>query len=87
MTLSLFLLTVNIAAVSSEQPTMVLAEAEKKTISENEAANIAAKSTGGQVISSETSGTAGVTFYSFKVLMSDGRVKKVKVNASTGEVQ
>lgn len=65
---------------------IILAEADQAGVSEDEAAVIASKASGGQVISSETSGTAGVTVYSFKVLMSDGRVKNVKVNAKTGEI-
>ncbi len=71
---------------ASEQAPIMLAEAKQTGISEDEAAVIASKTSGGQVISSETSGTAGVTVYSFKVLMSDGRVKNVKVNAKTGEI-
>jgi|GEM_PF-6443604 len=61
---------------------LVLAEEQTEKISEDEAAVIAAKATGGRVISSETSGVEGVTVYRFKVLMSDGQVKIIQVEAS-----
>lgn len=55
-------------------------------ISRDEAAVIAAKATGGQVISSETKEIKGVNVYLIKVLMTDGRVRIVKVNSATGDI-
>jgi len=69
----------------SVQP-IVVARATESGITENEAAVIASKATGGQVISSETRGVEGVTVYRFKVLMSDGQVKIIQVKASSGEI-
>jgi uncharacterized membrane protein YkoI len=65
---------------------LIIAEAQIETITEDEAAVIASKATGGKVISSETRGVAGVTVYRFRVLMSDGQVKIIQVKASSGEI-
>ncbi len=65
---------------------LVVAEAQAQAITEDEAAVIASKATGGRVISSETRGVEGVTVYRFKVLMGDGYVKIIQVKASSGEI-
>ncbi len=62
------------------------AQAEQTGITEDEAAVIASKTTGGQVISSETRGVEGITVYRFRVLLSDGQVKIIQVKASSGEI-
>lgn len=76
-----------ISSVSNDQHSFLpVAEAAQEKITEDEAAIIAAKATDGQVLGSETSGVEGVTAYRFKVLMKDGRVKTIQVNATSGEV-
>ena len=73
-------------SVVADREPLIIAEATESGITEDEAAVIASKATGGQVISSETSGVEGVTVYRFKVLMSDGQVKIIQVKASSGEL-
>ncbi len=65
---------------------IIIAEENQTGITEDEAAVIASKATGGQVISSETRGIKGVTVYRFRVLMSDGQVKIIQVKAASGEI-
>lgn len=73
--------------ISNEQNSFLpVVEAAQEKITEDEAAVIAAKSTGGQVLGSETKGVEGVTVYRIKVLMKDGRVKTIQVSAASGEV-
>ncbi len=75
-------------STSYNQPSIILySEAAEQKITEDQAANIAAKATGGQVLGSETKGVEGVTVYRIKVLMKDGRVRTVQVDAVSGEVQ
>lgn len=88
LTITLLLSLIAVSSVSNDQNSLLPgAEAAQEKITEDEAAGIAAKASGGQVLGSDTSGVEGVSVYRFKVLMKDGQVKIVKVNAATGEVQ
>ena len=74
-------------AIDQHTTPLVIADSQTKSgITEDEAAVVASKASGGKVISSETQGVEGVTVYRFKVLMSDGQVKIIQVKASSGEI-
>ncbi|MFK8068888.1 MAG: PepSY domain-containing protein [Gammaproteobacteria bacterium] len=86
--MTFLLSTLATVSTSNNQPSFILSSyAAQQKITEDQAANIASKATGGQVLGSETKGVKGVTVYRIKVLMKDGRVKTVQVNAASGEVQ
>jgi hypothetical protein len=56
-------------------------------IGESGAAHIAARSTGGRVLSVRSQGKSGRVVYRVKLLMPDGRVRSVRVDGATGAVQ
>ena len=56
-------------------------------IGESSAAHIAARSTGGRVLSVRSQGKSGRVIYRVKLLMPDGRVRSVRVDGTTGAVQ
>lgn len=83
---SLSLTTIETSVAVDHHEPLIIAEAQTEAITEDEAAVIASKATGGKVISSETRGVESVTVYRFKVLMGDGQVKIIQVKASSGDI-
>ena len=77
---------VDTIAFDVDNQVLILAESSPSNVSEDQAAAIASKATGGQVLSSETREKNGITIYRVKVLMRDGHVKIVQVNAASGEI-
>lgn len=60
--------------------------AQSSGISADQAATIVRNSTGGRILSVERQDKKGGSVYRVKVLMSDGRVRVIRVNADSGKI-
>lgn len=67
------------------RPLTLLAE-RRPAIGRDQAAAVARKVTGGRVLAVSTTSSKGVTVYQVRVLLPDGRVRVVLVDAKSGRV-
>ncbi len=72
--------------VQSKSALWILLADNTGKVSADEAAKIAAKVSGGKVISSETGEIRGEKVYLIKVLMSDGKIRIIRIKAASGEI-
>ncbi len=90
LALSLLMVSLTSAAANLRQKdsrvSAVMLSQAHEAISADRAAEMVRESTGGRILSVNKQEKKGVVYYRVKVLMADGRVRVIQVNAATGQI-